>query len=292
MSPMCADSQASRPSARQKVFLRSPPTASDGRRVEGQAERQRRVAPRAAYRRLAAADRTVTESSQGTWIGRSWVSQASARPASRAQRLVVVGDDRLAGQVAARHHQQPRSRRVAGQPEQQVVERACRRASRRGRPGRAPPRGAATAPGRRARPGRSGARARSAGPPRRRRASTRPRAVARSRDHHRERLVAALLALAQRRDRVLVGRVAGEVVAADALHRDDRAVGEQAARLGERVLAVRRAPRCGADEPQPRPAVGAADRSARGSGGRPGRRTPRRTPRTSGTAAIVVAGRS
>ena len=30
MSPTCADSQASRPSARQKVFFRSAPTASAG----------------------------------------------------------------------------------------------------------------------------------------------------------------------------------------------------------------------------------------------------------------------
>ena len=35
MSPMWPDIQASRPSARQKVFLTSPPTASDGGASKG-----------------------------------------------------------------------------------------------------------------------------------------------------------------------------------------------------------------------------------------------------------------
>ena len=227
MSPTWPDIQASRPSARQKVFLRSPPTASDGRGLEGQGERQRGVAAGAADRRLALADRTVTESSQGTWIGRSWVSQASARPASRASAssssvtigsparlpLVITSTSAPGGRRAARaaggaagcRPASPRGRRWPG----------CDGVGRRHRAG-----GAARTIGR-PRPASSAA---SVGvevdePSGRRRAS---------RDHHRERLVAALLALAQHRDRRLAGRVAGQVVAADALDRDDRAVARAA----------------------------------------------------------------
>ena len=56
-------------------------------------------------------------------------------------------------------------------------------------------------------------------------------------DHDRERLVAAVLALAQRRDRVVVGRVAGQVVAADALDRDDRSNRQQPPRTRDRGIA-------------------------------------------------------
>ena len=132
MSPMWADSHASRPSARQKVFFRSAPTASDGRASNGRRQRHRRVAPRAAHGQLDAVDGTDHGVVAGTWIGRSWVSQASASPASRVERLGVVGDDRLAGQVAARHHQHlgtagpPAVRAAGGAP-------ACRATSRRGR---------------------------------------------------------------------------------------------------------------------------------------------------------------
>ena len=44
--------------------------------------------------------------------------------------------------------------------------------------------------------------------------------------HQRKRLGFAVLGCAQPRDRVAIGRVAGELVAAEALDRDDRAVGE------------------------------------------------------------------
>ena len=47
----------------------------------------------------------VTESSQRTWIGRSWVRNRSAMPASRLERVVVLVGDRLVGAVAAGHHQ-------------------------------------------------------------------------------------------------------------------------------------------------------------------------------------------
>ncbi len=108
----------------QKVFFRSPPTASAGRTGDGQRHRHaaRSRASGAPAARPPAATRT-TESSHGTWIGRSCRSHASARPARRSTGLVVVGDDRLAGEVAARHHQHPRAGRIAGQAEQQVVHR-------------------------------------------------------------------------------------------------------------------------------------------------------------------------
>ena len=51
--------------------------------------------------------------------------------------------------------------------------------------------------------------------------------------HQGERLGAALLALAQSRDGVGIGGVAGQVVAADPLDREDTAVGEQSPSLRE-----------------------------------------------------------
>ena len=83
MSPMCPDIQASRPSARQKVFFTSAPTANAGGDSKGR-DRGSGAWPR--ERRIGAsrpATARVTESSQGTWMGRSWASQASARSASR-----------------------------------------------------------------------------------------------------------------------------------------------------------------------------------------------------------------
>ena len=67
---------------------------------------------------------------------------------------------------------------------------------------------------------------------RRRRRSA--RAVARSAHHDGERLVAAPLSPSQLGDRVLVGRVAGQVVSADALDREDPAVAQQPPGLPQR----------------------------------------------------------
>ena len=84
MSPMCWLIQASRPAARQNVFLSSPPTARAGGDSDGQSDRQRRVAARAADRAARSPSTTrTTESSHGTWIGRSWTSHASAMRPSR-----------------------------------------------------------------------------------------------------------------------------------------------------------------------------------------------------------------
>ena len=85
------------------------------------------------------------------------------------------------------------------------------------------------------------------------------RGVVKGADHHRERLVATLLAFAQHRHGRLAGRVTGEVVAADALDRHDRTVAQQSSCCGQRLLAVRRiGSRIG--EAQLRPTVGAAHR--------------------------------
>ena len=70
-----------------------------GRHAERQVDRQRRVTARPADRKL----RLVHDPHDGvvaaTWMGRSWVSQASARPARPFPGLVVVGDQRLAGRL-------------------------------------------------------------------------------------------------------------------------------------------------------------------------------------------------
>ena len=130
------------------------------------------------------------------------------------QRVVVLVGDRLVGHVAAGHHQ-----RLADVGQQQVMQRAVREhhaelgRQRRDRGGDA-----------------------RAGPPRRQ--HDRPVAPAQQRRleladahelarrlevarHQRERLVLAVLARPQRRDRPLVGREAREVEPADPLHRHD-----------------------------------------------------------------------
>ena len=88
------------------------------------------------------------------------------RASARACR--VVGDDRLAGEVAAGHHQHPRAGRVAGQPEQQVVHRRVGEHDADVGVVRAPPRAPAARPARRgsSTTGRRGSvsSARSAGP--------------------------------------------------------------------------------------------------------------------------------
>ena len=111
-------------------------------------------------------------------------------------------------------------------------------------------------------------------------------------DHHRERLVVACLAPPQLGDRRLVRGVGHEVVAADALHRDDApgAIAAIAASSG------RRAPLTGVAVPAR--ATSAADRTPgrrwaeHGTAGRPGRRTRPGTRAHIAKPAIVVAGRS
>ena len=105
-------------------------------------------------------------------------------------------------------------------------------------------------------------------------------------DHDRERLGPATLAVAQRSDGRLVGGVAGEVIAAEALHGDDssRRGGRRPRRRGRR----RRGP-----WRRPRPWAGRRDggrrrgrrRARRGSGGLRGPCTRRRRTGRGGTAA-------
>ena len=83
MSPMCAEQWASAPSVRQNVFFSSAPTASTAgpRRPRstgsGAYPRERRIGS------SCPSTTRTTESSQGTWMGRSWSSTASARASRR-----------------------------------------------------------------------------------------------------------------------------------------------------------------------------------------------------------------
>ncbi len=123
MSPTWADIQASRPSARQNVFFRSAPTASTGGTSNGSV-RGSGASPR--DRRTGAstpATTRVTESSQGTWIGRSCSSHASARPASRARASsssVTMGSPATLPLVITSARGPSR---VTGQTQEQMVER-------------------------------------------------------------------------------------------------------------------------------------------------------------------------
>ena len=108
--------------------------------------------------------------------------------------------------------------------------------------------------------------------------------------HQRERLVLAVLARAQPRDRRLVVGAAGEVEAADALDRDDRRRSSAAA-----AVAAARDRRVGGRVGR-RSAAAARSRgrrwAARGSGGRAGPRTRPGSAAHIAKPAIVVSGRS
>ena len=151
--------------------------------------------------------------------------------------VVVVRDDRLAGEVAARHDQYLRTGRISGQAEQQMMHRRVGDHHADVGMGR----------GDRVRQSQqwSGALAKQ---------HDRSPIVLQesafgvvgvgeqvhSREvghHHRERFVAPILAFAQGGDRDIIGRVAGQVVAAETLHGDDRACPEQAPGFGHRGIA-------------------------------------------------------
>ncbi len=205
--------------------------AADGQRRphrHRQRDRQRGVAAGAADRAAPARRPTrTTESSQGTWIGRSLHQPGvgQRRPAGRravASSVTIGSPDRLPLVM----HQRPRPGRVAGQAEEQVVDRRVGQHQPevghvRGRPSGDSRPAAIGTPAAAARTGRraSVSSARSAA----RQVGDRGCAVVDVGHHDRERLVAAVLALAQGRDRGVVGGVAGQVIAAQSLDRDDRA---------------------------------------------------------------------
>ena len=212
--------QARSPLARQKVFFSSAPQASIGRaaatgsrRLVGTNPRERRST--CVVGAPARETTRITESSVRMWIGRSWTRKSVGDRPEPLQCLGVAVGDRLVGDVAAGHHQRP-----TGVGEEQVVERRVGQHQPelgRARGDRRPRAPRPAAAGR----GRSGARgspssSASAGP-----SSTSSARRPEVGDHHRERLLLAVLARAQRRDRLLRVGPAGEVVAAEALDGDD-----------------------------------------------------------------------
>ena len=87
MSPMCWLMKASWPEARQNAFFSSPPTASVGAAAKG-SRTGRGAYPRerrSGTSRPVAGSSSRTESSHGTWMGRSWWSQPSAMAPSRSR---------------------------------------------------------------------------------------------------------------------------------------------------------------------------------------------------------------
>ena len=257
MSPTWPESQASRPSARQKVFFRSPPTASAAGTSKGRSSgsgawpRERRTGD------STPSTTRLTESSHGTWIPRSCASHASARPASRcrasASSTTIGSPDRFPLVITSATGPgvspgRPRSRWCRGVAGSITPRSPLPGATAAGHAGVRPPAGEDDGPGQ-------------AGEQAALRAvqGDQVGGVLEGADHERERLVAALLALAQRGHGRRTGGVADQVVAADPLDRHHRAGGDQAPGLGQRCLVVRRVaarPR----QREPRPAGGAADR--------------------------------
>ena len=290
MSPMCWLSHAYFPSATAKVFFRS---AADGQRSAA----PRPAAPPAAARSRGSAGWAVrspsttrtTESSHGTRIV-PVVHQPSVGEMRKPFQRIVVGEaDRFAAEVARRHHQDRRARLVARQPEQQRVQRRVGQHHAevgivwRDRVGdRGVPACAASA--------RSAVACRTAVAPS---ASSTSRCRARS---SRSGTITAnglsprRFRRAQLGDRVLVGRVAGEVVSADALDGENAAVAQQRSGL-EQPASPRVMRRRGSGSAASARSSGSRP-AARGSGGRRDRRIRGRSRRTSRSAAIVVAARS
>ena len=236
-------------------------------RHDRQREAVRHAPARAAQDERAAHDRVV-----GARLDRPVVDEEGVGdPAEPLARVVVGERDRLVGDVAARQHE-----RHAHVAEQQMVQRRVRQhhaelAQPRG--DRVRHRGARRARGDDDRPVARG-QPRGGGRVER---DERARRVEPA-GHQRERPLLAPLAGAQRGDRRLGVRAAGQVVAADPLDRDDRA-GAQQRRGGRHGVAAGIGPR---RAPAARAGRTPGTRSARrGSGGRAGPRTPPGSGRTS-----------
>ena len=202
-------------------------------RGHGQRQRRRRVPARAADRKLRPHDRVLAAAVDRAVVGEEGVGD----PAELLAGVGVGHGDRLVGAVAARHDE-----RAGDVGDQQVVQRRVGQEQ-------AQPR----------RPRRHRVRDGRPGPPAHEHDRARGRAqqrelgrvqvgqLARRGRHHREGLLVAQLARTQARDRGLVGRRTGQVVAAEALDRDHRPAAQQPHRLLERHR-------------QARPADGAGDR--------------------------------
>ena len=219
---------ASPPRATQNVLFSSAPAATSGRSsVTGSGSARGRVAARAAQREPRADDGVLAAAVDRPVVCEEHVGD-SAEPLPR---LLVVEGDRLVGAVAARHDE-----RNADVGAEQVVQRRVREHQPRATASRARPRAAIAEP---SPPAHEHDRARRRAEQLALLAASRSASAAGSAAHHGERLLLAVLALTQASDRVLVGRVAGEVAAAEALHRDDRAVAERRDRLLERQRELR-----------------------------------------------------
>ena len=187
-------------------------------------DRQGCVAARPAHRKLIMVDHPEDGVVAGH-LDRSVVLEPAVGEGLEAHPgVLIIGDDRLAGQIAAGHHQDAGPRRVTGQAEQEPVHR------------RVGQHHAELAGGRR-----DGAGDRGAGAARReddgplpRREQSPGRVVELDQlqgrlgggRHQSEGLVLAVLAGAQFADDRLVVRAAGEVITAEALDGEDPALGE------------------------------------------------------------------
>jgi hypothetical protein len=229
------------------------------RHLERQGQRQRRVPPGAADRQLCPGDvpahRIVARHPDAAVVAQPGVGQRG----EPGQRIGVVGDDRLAGQIAGGHHQHVRTGWVAGQPEQQHVQsRVGQHHTQVGivrchRVGHAV--AGAGAPGQQDdRPADAGEQVLLA-----RRERDQPPGGIQVGGHHSERLAAPALAGTQLGDRSGVAGVAGEVIAAESLDRHDPPGGQQLPGAAQGVLAGGRRAVAG-DQLEPRSAVRTGDR--------------------------------
>ena len=233
VADVVADPRARRPSPGRRCSSAPRPrracgagAGSGSAMLAGTYPRERRASARRARRRLRL---RTTESSVRMWIGRSCSQEALGDRCEALRRLAILVGDRLVAEVAAGHHQRragpasavkSRSQQVVkrGVGQHHAEVRAAGRDRRRRAPACQPARGASTI-------GRAASKQRGLGVARARRA---PRG-GEVRRHQRERLVLAALARPQPARPPLVVGAAGEVVAAEALDRDDRALGSAAA---------------------------------------------------------------
>ena len=259
------------------------------RRARAGASGSGRVAPRPAQRagRRAGRRTRTTESSQRMWMGRSWASSPSTsgpRRATASSSSWAMGSSlRLPLVMTSGPVQAASSRWCSGVYGSRTPELGQARGDAGGHAGARPPRREHDGAARRRRAAAVG------------RVVELARALGRGQvgDHDGEGLVVPVpCGGAARRPPSALGGVDGQVVAAEALDRDDRRRREHDGRGG------RASSPSATDAP-----VGGRQRSARarrrgrrwagrGSGGRPDPRTRAGTPRTSRTPAIVVAGRS